>query len=831
MNESSSSLTVEPHAGSTTLLGWEVRVDGATQGDTPWLAVEHPQPIAALAHALDLPPSADFDALGFVYRCRFPRPPAAHSELQLPNVGTLAEVTLNGQPIGSLRNLFRRARFPVAAQLADDNLLEIRILPLAPALQKLPTRPRPRWKTRITPHQALRFVRTTLFGRMPGWTPPLPPVGLLGAVTLTPPPRFAVARLAVELDQAGDGLVELALAAPLPEATLRVGDVTAPIVDGMARLRLPQPRRWWPHTHGTPHLYPAAIEHAGEAHALPPIGFRTVGVDRDRDGRGFGLVCNGVTLFARGASWMPPEPRRFLSSRAAIDRGLDDLVDAGMNLVRLSGTIGYESPYFHQACAARGLLVWQDFAFANLDYPAGDAALLAEIDAEVDELLADLGASPSLAVLCGGSEIAQQAAMMGLPPEAQQSALFDERLPARCAQRRPDVPYLPSTPSGGPRPFVVEEGVGHYYGVGAYLRPLGDARAANVRFAAECLAFANVPEPATVEALLGPGEVAPHHPRWKQGVPRDLGVGWDFDDVRDHYVGALFDLDPATLRYGDPDRYLELGRVAVGEVIERTLGEWRRPGSSCRGALVWYLRDLQRGAGLGLVDADGRRKSVYFYARRALQPRTVLLVDEGQNGLKVHLVNDLDQPWTGTLRLELGRLPATTLDAVERAFECPPRGALSFDVEALFGRFFDAAYAFRFGAPGHDLVLAEVTTPLPTEATNQATTAPRLPVQAPRAVWWRLPLPHARAPERDLTARATPADPSEGAAVLVEISSRSWRAAVALRAAQWTPADNYFVLRPGETRVVRLLPERPGARFVCEASSLFDPHPLPVELG
>ncbi len=826
MSDSSSGLTITP---STRLAGWEICVDrgaGHEDAGAPSFPTEHPQPIAALAHALGLPPGADLDELGFLYRCRFPRPPAEHTELCLPNIGTLAEVTLNGRVLGRLENLFRRARFDVGSLLADDNLLEVRILPLGPALQQKPTRPRPRWKTRITPQQSLRYVRTTLFGRMPGWTPPVPPVGLLGDVTIAPPPRFTLEGFVVRADDAGDGVVELALRGALPDATLQIGDVAAPIVEGKASLRIPQPRRWWPHTHGTPSLYSATIRHDGQEHPLAPVGFRTLTIDRGPDGRGFGLVCNGVGIFARGASWMPPEPRRFLSSPPAIDRALDDLVDAGMNLVRLSGTIGYESPYFHRACAARGLLVWQDFAFANLDYPTGDAALNAEIDAEVEELLSDLAASPSLAVLCGGSEVAQQAAMMGLPPEAQRSAIFDERLPALCARLRADVPYLPSTPSGGPRPFVVDEGVGHYYGVGAYLRPLGDARLAQVRFAAECLAFANVPEPATLEALLGPGEVAPHHPRWKQGVPRDLGVGWDFDDVRDHYVGALFDLDPAALRYADPDRYLELGRVATGEVIERTLGEWRRPGSSCRGALVWYLRDLQRGAGLGLVDADGRRKSVYSYARRALQPRTVLLVDEGQNGLRVHVVNDLDQPWAGTLRLELGRLPATTLDTVERAFECPPRGALSFDVEALFGRFFDAAYAFRFGPPGHDLVLAEATTTPAPDAT-----APPVPVQAPRAVWWRLPLPHARAHERDLSARATAADQAEGAAVLVELSSRSWRAAVALRAALWTPADNYFVLRPGETRVVRLTPDRPGARFVCEASSLFDPHPLPVELG
>ena len=211
--------------------------------------------------------------------------------------------------------------------------------------------------------------------------------------------------------------------------------------------------------------------------------------------------------------------------------------DAGMNMVRIGGTMVYEADDFYALCDELGLLVWQDAMLANFDYPATEA-FRASLAAEVTQFLDRTQANPSLAVLCGGSEVLQQAAMFGLPADKVDATLYTEFIPAIVQRHAPGCRSMcPTRLRAADWPFQPDAGVTHYYGVGAYLRPLDDARRADVRFASECLALANVPDARKPTERLDVATVT--DPRWKRAVPRDPGAGWDFDDVRDHYLAII----------------------------------------------------------------------------------------------------------------------------------------------------------------------------------------------------------------------------------------------------------------------------------------------------
>jgi beta-mannosidase len=572
--------------------------------------------------------------------------------------------------------------------------------------------PRARWRPRMIDSQGLRLFRTTLQGRMPSWGPVLDVVGPWRAVTLASPSALDVkARLRPKWTADGARL----------DVTLEVNSQAAPelrcagahaimnaVGPGRYNVDMPAPdaQPWWPRTHGMQPLYPVTVAVDGREIHLGRTGFRSVSLDRGGDDRDFRLSVNGVSIFCRGACWVPPDSIGLGGTRADYEPTLRLAAEAGMNMIRVSGVGVYETPVFFDVCDELGLMVWQDFMFANFDYPAADPAFVADVRDETEAFLSGIDGSPSLTLLCGGSEVFQQAEMLGLAPGKRQSSLFDDLLRGVAREMCPDVPYVANSPEGGPLAFTANEGVSHYYGLGAYERPIEDVRRAEVKFTSECLAFSNVPD-ARALALDLPG-VQPQDPRWKAGVPRDRGVTWDFEDVRDYYLRSIFDVDPYRLRREDPDTYLDLSRVVTGELMTAAFSEWRRGRSPCNGALVWFLRDQQPGAGWGLIDSTGEAKAPLYALKRILKPVQVAITDEGVNGLAIHVINERATPLVADLTLNVFGEGKQSMIEVSQPLKLVARSTIELSAFEILGRFFDIAYSYRFGPREHSAVRAQI---------------------------------------------------------------------------------------------------------------------------
>ena len=755
-----------------------------------WLAASVPGTAAGALRAAGgrvFSQPRDFDAEDWWWRTRFSAEPGS-AVLGFDGLATLAEVWLDGEPILASDNMFRAHAVPVTLGGAHELLIRCRAL--APELAM--RRPRPRWRVPMLEQQQLRWFRTTLLGRTPGWSPPCPAVGPWRGVWLE---TRALAIGPLHLDarvQGGQGRVAIAatLDARIEAATLALerDDWRAqqPLMLEQGSWRghaeIARPALWWPHTHGDPALYRASLRlrHAGgESHVdLGNVGFRAIELDRGA-GDDFRIVVNGVPVFCRGACWTPLDPVTLSATPAEYRAAIAQARAAGMNMLRVGGTMVYEDEAFCDALDEAGILLWQDLMFANMDYP-DDETFTANALAEVDQQLDRLHSHACLAVLCGNSEVEQQAAMGGAPRERWAPPLFHQAIAERA--RALDIPYVASSATGGAFPHAADAGPTSYYGVGAYLRDFDDAQTSRLRFASECLAFANIPEDSGLPAAT----LRAHHPLWKQRSPRDLGAGWDFDDVRDHYVERLYHVDPVALRSVDHERYLALGRAATGEAMARCFAEWRRADSPTRGALIWFLRDLWPGAGWGVLDANGDAKPCWHALKRALAPVSLAITDAGVNGLALHVCNDPATALAARLQIDLYRDGETPVGSASREVQVPAHGAVTIPAASLFDEWLDLSYAYRFGPPLADVVHARLLA-------GDTLLAD--------AFWFPAGLPNAR--EHDIGLAAEIAPGADGK-VLLRLATRRFAQSISIDAPGYAPADNGFHLAPGQVRAVLL---------------------------
>jgi beta-mannosidase len=744
-----------------------------------------------------VPGTTGADTSEYWFRCHFDFDTdtgAARERIYLDfgGLATLSEVWLNGRSILQSNSMFARHRIEVTAFLHRRNELLLVCRALAPQLRaKRLQQPRARWRTRVVTEQQLRWFRTTLLGRAPGFAPGPPVVGPWRPVCLVRERGPAIDEWTRVIDPEGAIHASIRFRTPPAAAWLVSGENRAELTNGEATLGIPGASRWWPHTHGEPALYPVRLElqlHGGAVLTYDdiPAAFRTVSFDR-------GFRLNGVPVFTRGVIWTPlPD-----STEENLRRRLTLLRDGGFNLIRLAGTGWYEDETFHRLCDELGLLVWQDLMFANMDYPFADADFLETVRAEAATELTRVSRHASTAMICGNSEIEQQVGMLGLDPALGRGVFFGEDLPRIAARCCPDTPYIPSAPFGGDQPFRTRQGVANYFGVGAYLRPLEDARRAGVPYASECLAFSNIPEPEAIEAmaLATPGGITPTHPAWKRGVPRDGGASWDFEDVRDHYLKLLYSVDPAELRYADPRFYWDLSRLVSGEAMAEVFGEWRRAGSGCGGGIVLAGADLHPGAGWGIIDSRGVPKAAWWLLRRALAPRAIWMTDEGLNGYDIHVANDTPAPVRATLRIRMFASERKT-DEADREIVLDARATAVYSFEEILGRFVDISRAYRFGPPAHDLITASLH---------------RTPGESAFARCFRFPAGRdlRRRPivEIGITAQAAALATGE---IEVLVGTRAFAHAVRVTAPGLLPDDCYFSIEPGGTHRLLFSPTAPA---------------------
>ncbi|MEO9175120.1 MAG: hypothetical protein ABI317_06360, partial [Gaiellales bacterium] len=226
----------------------------------------------------------DLDAEDWTFLTTLPDVGAPHGGerivLRLGGVATIAEVLVDGRQVGASPSMFARHAIDVTDAVRLDGppvTLAIVCRSVADALRG--RRPRPRYRTRVVAEQQLRYIRTSVLGRAPGFAPGPAPVGPYRDVALELWRDVEVVRLALHASLSGadgvlavDGVLRPLGGARIAHAHVHVdgpqGRCDAAlglrgIPDGVAIdgcLRVSGAAPWLPHTHGDPALHAVHVE-------------------------------------------------------------------------------------------------------------------------------------------------------------------------------------------------------------------------------------------------------------------------------------------------------------------------------------------------------------------------------------------------------------------------------------------------------------------------------------------------------------------------------------------------------------------------------------------
>jgi len=563
---------------------------------------------------------------------------------------TLAEISLNGKGIAKTDNMHRTYEFDVKSFLREgDN--EIHVLfnsPLEFVDRCRESKPEI-WGTEFGPYEGFSHIRKAhcMFGW--DWGPVLPDMGIWRSIGLQ---GYSDGRLhdvyitqhhtngQVELDIRFESaawsnkplLVEVAVVDPQGREINRSKHYRANLQH--IAVVIENPELWWPNGYGGQPLYQVAVALMDGERILDEreltIGLRTITWRREPDeyGESFEVVVNGISIFAKGANYIPEDNILNRITPERTERTIVNCVEAHFNMLRVWGGAYFQADYFYDLCDKYGLLIWQDLLFACATYDMSDE-FTENIKRETADNVRRLRHHASLAIWCGNNEMEWAWVEWGFPKTTKLRAdyikQFEVVLPSVVKELDPNTFYWLASPSSGggfDDPNDPTRGDVHFWDVWHGTKPFTEYRKHLFRFCSE-FGFQSFPDVKTIESFT---------------MPEDRNV---FSYVMEKHQchpeanGKILNYLAQLFKYPkDLDSLVYASQLVQAEAIRYGVDFWRQNYGVCMGAVYWQLNDCWPVASWSSIDYYGRWKALHYAAKRFFQP---LYVSAREDDLKVDL--------------------------------------------------------------------------------------------------------------------------------------------------------------------------------------------------
>ncbi len=577
--------------------------------------------------------------------------------LECDGLDTLAEVTLNGVILGRTDNMYIQHRFDVTHTVRPGkNDLKITFSSptrcTAPLLEKDPL---------LCPGDSIPgsvYTRKSPCQWGWDWGPKMPTSGIWRSIRLAAYNIGRIADLRVRQNHRGSGQVTLSVdvsvekfrRAPTsliitlthPDGSIQTQEIKSVSSTGKCSFVVKKPCLWWPNGYGDQPLYKVEAVLTSDGDDLDclarRIGLRTISLSqrKDRHGRAFTFVVNGVAIFAKGANWVPADQFPSRISGEHYRHLISSAAKANMNMLRVWGGGIYEDDLFYDLCDEHGILVWQDFMFSCAQYPA-DKAYLENCRKDAEYNIIRLRNHPCLALWCGNNEMEWFLCNgMGGPNNARWRKnylkIFHELLPSLVSRHDPHTAYWPSSPSNSTqRPFDdpngCEAGDCHYWEVWHARKPFTAYREIRPRFMSE-FGLQSLPAIETVKTFASAKDMNMTSHVMECHQKNRAGNGLVL-----HYLAETFRF-PRNF-----EMMCYVTQLTNAEAIRTGVEHWRRDRGRCMGTLYWQINDCYPVISGSSLDYYGRWKALHYAARRFYSP-ILLSVEESGTSARIHVTND-----------------------------------------------------------------------------------------------------------------------------------------------------------------------------------------------
>lgn len=394
-------------------------------------------------------------------------------------------------------------------------------------------------------------------------------------------------------------------------------------------LRIRAPKLWWPAGYGGQPLYTMRMEllYHGQLvdRIVERIGLRTLRLERrfTPGDQAFQLFVNDTRIFAKGTNWVPLDA---LHSRDAdrLNQAHALCVEAGCNMVRCWGGNVYEDHAFFDLCDQTGILVWQDFAMGNTNYPQTED-FAAMLEQELGSVIRKLRNHPSLALWSGDNEVDFKNMGYQYPAYASRYNRVAQELLPRLVQAhdpyRVLIPSSPEVPDGFTTDNVPEQ---HTWGARAWYKDDFYKHAA-ARFISEA-GYHGCPAPSSLRRFLPPEQLWPLDNRaWAMHSTEDVRIEPTLNgrnELMRNQVRLLFGEAPDTL-----EDFALLSQISQAEALKFFIERSRAKKWERTGILWWNMLDCWPQISDAAVDYYFTKKLAFSYVKRAQRP-VLLFVGE-----------------------------------------------------------------------------------------------------------------------------------------------------------------------------------------------------------